>query len=88
MELNGGRSESYGKITVIGTGPGDTEHLSKKALESVKASETVIGYSSYLRHIVDILSEKQERLPFNMKDEIKRCEAAVKKSFFYVFPRS
>jgi hypothetical protein len=40
MELNGGRSESYGKITIIGTGPGDTEHLSKKALESVKASET------------------------------------------------
>ncbi len=80
MELNVGRSESYGKITVIGTGPGDTEHLSKKALESVKASETVIGYSSYLRQIGDILSEKQEKLPFSMKDEIKRCEAAVKKS--------
>ena len=80
MELNGGRSESYGKITVIGTGPGDTEHLSKKALESVKASETVIGYSSYLRQIGDILSEKQEKLPFSMKDEIKRCEVAVKKS--------
>ncbi|MDA8157945.1 MAG: precorrin-3B C(17)-methyltransferase [Deltaproteobacteria bacterium] len=80
MELNGGRSESYGKITVIGTGPGDTEHLSKKALEAIKEAEVIIGYSSYLRHIVDILSEKQERLPFNMKDEIKRCEAAVKKS--------
>ncbi len=70
----------YGKIYVIGTGPGDTEHLSKKALEAIKEAQTVIGYSSYIKQIDGILSEEQEKLPFNMKDEIKRCEAAVKKS--------
>ena len=71
---------NFGKITVIGTGPGDTKHLSEKALEAIKTSETVIGYSSYLKQIADILSEHQEKMPFNMKDEIKRCETAVKKS--------
>ncbi|MCL4542920.1 MAG: precorrin-3B C(17)-methyltransferase [Deltaproteobacteria bacterium] len=71
---------SFGKITVIGTGPGDTGHLSKKALEAIKNSQTVIGYSSYLRQIDGILNGTQEILPFNMRDEIKRCEAAIKKS--------
>ena len=70
----------FGKITVIGTGPGDTGHLSKKALESIMEAEVVIGYSSYLKQISGLLKDTQERLPFNMKDEIKRCEAAVKKS--------
>ena len=71
---------NYGKITVIGTGPGDLEHLSKKALDSIQESEVVIGYSSYLKQISSLLKDTQEKLPFNMKDEIKRCEAAVKKS--------
>ena len=71
---------NYGKITVIGTGPGDADHLSKKALESIKEAEIVIGYSSYLKQIDSILNENQEKMPFNMKDEIKRCETAVKKS--------
>ncbi len=71
---------NYGKITVIGTGPGDADHLSKKALEAVKEAEIVIGYSSYLKQIDSILNENQEKMPFNMKDEIKRCETAVKKS--------
>ena len=71
---------NYGKITVIGTGPGDLEHLSKKALDSIRESEVVIGYSSYLKQISSLLKDTQEKLPFNMKDEIKRCEAAVKKS--------
>ncbi|MHB1661847.1 MAG: precorrin-3B C(17)-methyltransferase [bacterium] len=73
-------NKKFGKITVIGTGPGDTEHLSKKALDAIESAEVVIGYSSYLKQIADILNEKQERLPFNMKDEIRRCEAAVEKS--------
>ncbi len=73
-------NKDFGKIAVIGTGPGDTDHLSKKALDAVKDAEVVIGYSSYLKQIGDILSENQEKMPFNMKDEIKRCEAAVKKS--------
>jgi precorrin-3B C17-methyltransferase len=74
------RIKGFGKISVIGTGPGDTEHLSKKAFEAIKEAEAVIGYSSYLKQIGGILNESQEKMPFNMKDEIKRCEAAVKKS--------
>jgi precorrin-3B C17-methyltransferase len=73
-------NKEFGKIAVVGTGPGDTSHLSKKALEAIENAEIIIGYSSYLKQIDDILNENQEKMPFNMKDEIKRCEAAVKKS--------
>lgn len=70
----------FGKITIIGTGPGDTGHLSKKAFEAIKEAQVVMGYSSYIKQIEDILSDRQEKLSFNMKDEIGRCVAAVKKS--------
>lgn len=73
-------TKEFGKISVVGTGPGDTGHLSKIALGAITEAETVIGYSSYLKQIGEILNDKQEKMPFNMKDEIKRCEAAVKKS--------
>ncbi len=72
--------KNFGKITIIGTGPGDTCHLSKKAVDAIREADAVIGYSTYLKQISSILNESQEKIPFNMKDEIKRCEAAVKKS--------
>ncbi|MFW0883458.1 precorrin-3B C(17)-methyltransferase [Candidatus Acidulodesulfobacterium sp. H_13] len=72
--------KEFGKITVIGTGPGDIGHLSKKALDAIVEAETVIGYSSYLKQIGDILSEDQRKMPFNMKDEIERCETVVERS--------
>jgi len=43
-------------------------------------TQTIIGYSSYLKRIDGILNEGQEKLLFNMKDEIKRCGVAVNKS--------
>lgn len=73
-------SGSFGKIVVVGTGPGDTVNLSKKALDAIKDCQTIIGYSSYLKQIESLLSENQEKLPFNMKDEIKRCDIAIQKS--------
>jgi precorrin-3B C17-methyltransferase len=73
-------SSSFGKIIVVGTGPGDTANLSKTAFDAIKNCQTIIGYSSYLKQIESLLSENQEKLPFNMKDEIKRCEAAIQKS--------
>lgn len=73
-------SGNFGKITVIGTGPGSLDNLSNKAVTSMKEAEVVIGYSSYLGQVEAILEENQEKMYFNMKDEIKRCEAAVEKS--------
>ncbi len=71
---------SFGKITVVGTGPGDIRDLTPRALEAIKSAAVVIGYKTYLREIEGILAEGQEKLPFGMKDEIRRCETAIEKS--------
>ena len=73
-------SSGFGKITVVGTGPGGTNHLSPAALNAIKTSGVIIGYSTYLKHVNNILREDQEKLPFSMKDEIARCETAIAKA--------
>ena len=70
----------YGKITLIGTGPGDIKHLTKTAVEAIEECSVIIGYSTYLKQISNLLREEQKKLHFNMKDEITRCEAAISKS--------
>ncbi|RZD16073.1 MAG: precorrin-3B C(17)-methyltransferase [Candidatus Acididesulfobacter guangdongensis] len=78
-DLNCG-SMAYGKITLVGTGPGDIKHLTKAAVEAIEECGVIIGYSTYLKQISAMLREEQEKLHFNMKDEITRCEAAINKS--------
>ncbi|MHB1680848.1 MAG: precorrin-3B C(17)-methyltransferase [bacterium] len=70
----------YGKITLVGTGPGDIKHLTKTAVEAIEECSVIIGYSTYLKQISNLLREEQKKLHFNMKDEITRCEAAISKS--------
>ncbi|MHB1645473.1 MAG: precorrin-3B C(17)-methyltransferase [Candidatus Acididesulfobacter diazotrophicus] len=70
----------YGKITLIGTGPGDIKHLTRTAVEAIEECSVIIGYSTYLKQISNLLREEQKKLHFNMKDEITRCEAAISKS--------
>ena len=70
----------YGKITLVGTGPGDIKYLTKAAVEAIEECSVIIGYSTYLKQISNLLREEQKKLHFNMKDEIARCEAAINKS--------
>jgi precorrin-3B C17-methyltransferase len=77
---NSNHNIKYGKITLVGTGPGDIKHLTKTAVEAIEECSVIIGYSTYLKQISSLLREEQKKLHFNMKDEIARCEAAISKS--------
>lgn len=66
------------KLYVIGLGPGGREHMTLKALEAIKKSHVVVGYSFYIELINDLINGK-EIIKTGMKGEIERCRRAIEK---------
>lgn len=68
-----------GKIYVIGLGPGNREHMSKRALDAIIDSEVVIGYKTYI-HLVEDLLEGKEVIDSGMRKEVERCNLTIDKA--------
>lgn len=64
-----------GLIYVVGTGPGGVEHITPEALNCLKRSDIVIGYSTYLDLITPYLEGKQI-VSSAMMQEVDRCNRA------------
>ncbi|VAX09908.1 Cobalt-precorrin-3 C(17)-methyltransferase [hydrothermal vent metagenome] len=64
-----------GKIFLVGFGPGAEAHMSVRALEAIKESDVVIGYSTYIRLVKNLLDGK-EIVRKGMTEEIDRCMQA------------
>lgn len=65
-----------GKIYIIGTGPGNIEHITPYAQKAIKKSDVIIGYDTYLDLIKDLIKSKQV-FSTGMTKEIERCKKAV-----------
>ncbi len=63
---------SVGKIFLVGFGPGDEENMTYKAKDAIKQSDVVIGYSTYIKLVKDLLDGK-EVIKKGMTEEIDRC---------------
>lgn len=72
-------SPDRGKIYVVGLGPGDSEMLTIKAYKALKESDYVIGYTTYLKRIEDIIEDKNV-LESGMRKEVDRVKTAVELS--------
>ncbi|MFN3504694.1 MAG: precorrin-3B C(17)-methyltransferase [Caldimicrobium sp.] len=70
------QDRAFGKLYVVGIGPGNLEYLTIKALKVLTSVEAVVGYRSYLRQIEPLLSGK-EVYAFSMTEELKRVKKAV-----------
>ena len=64
-----------GKIFLVGFGPGSAEHMSYRAREAIAESDVVIGYSTYIKLVKDLL-EGKEVVRKGMTEEIDRCVEA------------
>lgn len=71
-----GSSGPGGKIYVVGTGPGNVEHITPYALEAIKKSQTIVGYGTYLDLISELIKDK-EVISTGMTKETDRCRTAV-----------
>lgn len=65
-----------GKLYVVGIGPGGQEHMTLKAVEAIKESNVIVGYSKYMAYIEHLIEGKQV-VSTGMKGEEERCRQAL-----------
>ncbi len=68
-----------GKIFLVGFGPGAEEHMSFRAKSAIAESDVVIGYSTYIKLVKDLL-EGKEVVRKGMTEEIDRCIEAYEQA--------
>jgi len=68
--------ETHGRVSIVGTGPGGLDHLTAVAKDAIKRATTIIGYSTYLDLIPELLVGK-EVLSSSMMQEVDRCRRAL-----------
>ncbi len=68
-----------GKLYIVGTGPGDLENLTPKAISILRSSDFIVGYKTYINLIKPLIEDK-EILAYGMKEEVERAKIAIKKA--------
>lgn len=63
---------TQGKILLVGFGPGAEEHMTLRARAAIEESDVVIGYSTYIKLVKNLLDGK-EVIRKGMTEEIDRC---------------
>lgn len=63
-----------GKIYIVGIGPGASEYLTKKAIDTVKMSDYTVGST----RAIDLFDDVQNKIAFNVKDLLDKLEEGVK----------
>lgn len=67
------------RVNIVGLGPGDREQMTLQAIETLKRSEVIIGYTVY----VDLIRHhypNKKILSTPMKKEVDRCRMAVEEA--------
>ncbi len=68
--------DGRGIVRVIGIGPGHEEEMTPKAARAIEDSEVIVGYSTYIAIIRDLIADK-EIVGNGMRQEVDRCQKAV-----------
>lgn len=61
------------KIYIIGIGPGSSEYLTKKAVDTVKTSDYTVGST----RAIDLFDDVNNKIAFNIKDLLDKLEKGV-----------
>lgn len=69
-------SPRRGKIYIVGTGPGDVNHITPYAQKVIRKSDVIVGYGTYL-DLIHALIKKKEIVSTGMTQEIDRCRKAL-----------
>lgn len=62
-----------GKIYIVGIGPGSSEYLTKKAIDTVKMSDYTVGST----RAIELFDDVQNKLAFNVKELLDTLEKGV-----------
>ena len=61
------------KIYIMGIGPGSSEYLTKKAVDTVKTSDYTVGST----RAIDLFDDVNNKIAFNVKDLLDKLEKGV-----------
>ena len=70
------RSRGEGSLYIVGTGPGAPEHMTPEALQAIKDSQVIVGYTSYVKRLGALVDGK-EVISSEMTPEVSRGEQAI-----------
>ncbi len=62
-----------GKIFIVGIGPGASEYLTKKAIDTVKTSDYTVGST----RAIELFDDVQNKIDFNVKNLLDKIEEGV-----------
>ena len=62
-----------GKIYIVGIGPGASEYLTKKAIDTVESSDYTVGST----RAIDLFDDVSGKIAFNVKDLVDKLEEGV-----------
>jgi precorrin-3B C17-methyltransferase len=68
-----------GKLTVVSTGPGKRDYIIPAAEQALLEADAVAGYKTYLDLVADLI-EGKKIISNGMRQEVERCEAAIKEA--------
>lgn len=69
----------HGTLSIVGIGPGAHEHSTEAALAAIAAAEVIVGYTTYIRLVQDLVDGK-EIVRTGMTEEISRARVAVERA--------
>ena len=69
----------HGTLTIVGIGPGAHEHTTPAALAAIAEAQVVVGYTTYIRLVADLIVGK-EVVRTGMTEEIGRARIAVERA--------
>jgi len=71
--------DEKGVLYVVGIGPGAQEHITPAAMRAIAEAELVVGYSTYIKLVSELLRGK-EIVRTGMTEEIGRARTAVERA--------
>jgi len=65
-----------GKLFIVGVGPGSHDHMTFRAKEAIKESDTIVGYETYVNLVDDLIKDK-DVYRYAMTQEVERAHQCI-----------
>jgi len=67
-----------GKVTVVGIGPGSTDHLTNSAMAEIRSADCIVGFSPYVEQVRRVIRPGTVVYSSSMGHEVDRALHALK----------
>jgi len=73
-------SQKTGYLYIVGIGPGHEDHMTPAALNAIKESDVIVGYTTYIKLVRHLILDNAQIVKAGMTEEIGRARSAVEEA--------